>query len=294
MQLGMFDSSQVLGTRSGFPAVHELRFQVIRVTLHWGDDRRGRGRRRWTLRRPGSIRWSTGQRLRLRRRLATPTRPTSVSCSRSSTPRAGQTGTKVQRVPTQDDRPRATSPTPPPRATAAFVHPAGRSDALAPPVRSGLPGTRPKSPFSSRPSTPAREMGVISPGHYAKICSAIFTGVHPDDAVGQGRLRRDGPRGNNHPQSSRPSEPDSVHPGHEGRASDSTPSRTIRIQAPVRDAQEAAELEGPDRPRQHRRSGEGADQALRLQASLDHRVRLSDEPARTAPSASRRRSRPRT
>ena len=127
---------------------------------------------------------------------------------------------------------------------------------------------------------------------YAKICNAVYHGVHATliagERVGCGVTA---PRGNNNPSSCTAVRLAARVPARrqEGRPEDaSTPGRTIRT-TPAR----------PTRRRRSRltkkgapptavtlgnleRADEALDPALRQQAHLDHRVRLPDEPARPA------------
>ena len=169
----------------------------------------------------------------------------------------------------------------------------GRRDASA---RERLDGVeraeQPRLPEAAVHGAPAGTWAIQSGRDYARICNAIVQGDQVGAAHLEGRVRRDGPRGNNNPNSSRPS----VSPGRRSSAR-CAPAARRGFDAYAHHPYYGSPVEtpstkpppGPQRPaadrghaRQLRRAGEGARPALReADADLDHRVRLPDQSDRS-------------
>ena len=123
----------------------------------------------------------------------------------------------------------------------------------------------------------------VSPQSYAKICTAIWQGVHFTNFAGEKvACGVTGPRGNNQAHSSRPSLSPLIFmkltKAAGGMSSAGVPRR-LCAQPVLRAPQRHAELEAgrhSDHARQHQHADRDGQQAVGQEAHLDHRVRLAD------------------
>ena len=278
--------------------------QLVRVNLWWAGPGSGVATRR--PRQPAPTRPTpptTGTRTTAR--CGSRSRTGSTSSSRSSAPRRGRTppraGTSRRRTP-----PTCGSSRPPRRSATA-----GRSSTpdgvTLPRVSAWIAWNEPNNPVFLKPQfVRAGATGSIQSGRdYATICNAVVAGrevacAHaPKVACGA-----TGPRGNNNPNSSRPSVSPlaflrAMKAGGATRLRRLRPPPVLRLarrdpldEAAARQARPAADR---GHARQLRRCSCRSRPALRqANADLDHRVRLPDEPARQALRRHRTASRRRT
>ncbi|MGZ8693847.1 MAG: glycosyl hydrolase [Gaiellaceae bacterium] len=217
LQLGLFVDPQVLGRPDQtFPLLTQLRVQVIRVTLHWGGPI-GVARAKPAVATDPSdpaYNWFPYDRAVRDAHAA----GIKVMFSIVDTPRWAN-GSKLNRVPKKMSDLRNFAYAAAKRYSGSYVpglgdpaylagdDPAGPGKAL-PPVRLWLAWNEANNPVFLGPQyvRKGKKWVVNSPVLYAKICSAIFTGVHLTTLSGQKvACGATAPRGNNNPKSIRPS-----------------------------------------------------------------------------------------
>ena len=123
---------------------------------------------------------------------------------------------------------------------------------------------------------------MASPTAYAHICNAIYAGVHAVGGPEQVACGATAPRGSNQPNGFRPS----IAPLAFLVAVKKAGLRTFDAWAhhpyygaPEPDTGDTARRPARDRARQHRHPDREADEAVRPEAGVDHRVRLPDQAA---------------
>jgi hypothetical protein len=215
MQLGIYDDAQVLGRPDeSFPLFEQLRVQVIRVTLHWGGrlgvapDARPQNATDpddpaydWFVY-DRAVKDATDAGIK-------------VVFSIVDTPRWANGGKGLNRAPTKPSDLRNFAYAAARRYSGSYIPDDGdptTEDEKLPPVRYWLAWNEPNNPLFLWPQWlrvgkgKKRHWVAQSPIDYAKICSAVFTGVHlttlAGEKVGCGVT---GPRGNNRPTGTRPS-----------------------------------------------------------------------------------------
>ncbi len=204
MKLGIYDSAQALGnTGQAFQQFSELRAQVVRVTLNWRDvspTKPALG----TFGDPASYRWSKAgvydydDVVR-----AAAARNIGVMFTILDTPAWAGGGTKGQLAPTNMAWLQAFASAAARRYSGVYTDSAG---ALLPRVRYWTAWNEPNSPNFLRPQYKrVRGRWVIwSARRYAKMCSAVFRGVHNAEAAslisprGKVACGVTNPGGNNH------------------------------------------------------------------------------------------------
>ena len=205
LKVGVYDDAQIHGnpTRS-FPLLRQLRAQVVRVNLHWG------GKLGVARRRPGrgtdpddpAYRWTSYDRVvRLARRSRI-----QIVFSIYGTPGWANGGFPPNRAPRDPSHLMRFAYAAAQRYSGTFV-PEDEETAL-PAVRNWLAWNEPNSPVFLFPQyRRVRGRFVLhSPVAYARICNAVWSGVHRtslrNERVACGVTA---PRGNNLPGSRRPS-----------------------------------------------------------------------------------------
>ncbi len=176
-----------------FARYKSLHVQVLRVNLYWGGKL---GVAKYT---PVQRRRSARRRLRLvalrPRRPPTRTPTGSSCCSRSPARRAGRTAARAEPAAEELHGTCATSPTPRPPGTAATT-PATDGRTL-PAVRLWAAWNEPNNPAFLCARSSSRKGGkwvMQSAIDYAKICNAVYSGVHATMFNERaGRLRRHRP-----------------------------------------------------------------------------------------------------
>ena len=178
-----------------------------------------------------------------------------------------------------------------PRRPAAPAGPQPRRRARRTTGPSSWRATPPRSTCARSSSNRAAGGWSQSAIAYAKICNAVYAGVHATLYKGEtGRLRRDRPARKQQPeQSSRPS----VSPVAFLTAAKKAGMKTLRrvraqpvLRRPDRDADDEAaghplrQRADRDHAREHQRADRAVSRPVRAAAALDHRVRLPDESAR--------------
>jgi hypothetical protein len=215
LQLGIYDDASVLGRPDdAFPLLEQLRVQVIRVTLHWGGTlgvaRNGKPQNATDPDDPAYDWFAYDRAVR-----DADAAGIKVLFSIVDTPKWANGGKGVNRAPTRASDLRNFAYAAARRYSGSFVadddDPATVDDTL-PAARYWLAWNEPNNPLFLAPQWVRKGKGkqrhwvAQSPIDYAKICNAVFTGVHlttlANEKVGCGVTA---PRGNNQPASSRPS-----------------------------------------------------------------------------------------
>ena len=205
MKLGIYDSAQALGnTGPAFQQFSELRAQVVRVTLNWRDvapTKPALG----TFADPASYRWSHpgvydyDQMVR-----EAAARNIGVMFTILYTPAWAGGGTKGQLVPTNMAWLQAFAKAAATRYSG--VYPDSTTGGFLPRVRFWTAWNEPNSPNFLRPQykrVNGRQV-IWSARRYAKMCTAVFRGVHNGE-VSSGKVACGvtNPGGNNHPRGTR-------------------------------------------------------------------------------------------
>ena len=281
MKLGIYDSAQALGnTSQAFQQFSELRAQVVRVTLNWRDvslTKPAFG----TFNDPASYRWvkpgvydydQTGA--------GSGGTQIDVIFTILYTPAWAGGGTRGQLAPSNMAWLQAFARAAATRYSGVYADSTG---ALLPRVRYWTAWNEPNSPNFLRPQY-KRVNGrwvIWSARRYAKMCTAVFRGIHAGE-VSRGKVACGvtNPGGNNSsPWAPRRSDAAAIHPRHEGREAEVRRLRAPPVcEPPARDPYDPAAIEDADHAREPRRPHPGAEPAgLGLQARLADRVRLPDE-----------------
>jgi hypothetical protein len=215
LQLGIFDDAQVLGRPDdSFPLLEQLRVQVIRVTLHWGGNggvaSDGRPQNATDPDDPAYDWFAYDRAVRDADEAGI-----KVVFSIVDTPRWANGGKGLNRIPAKTADLRNFAYAAARRYSGSFVPDDGDQatvDEALPAVRSWLAWNEPNNPLFLWPqwlrkgSGKKRHWVAQSPVDYAKICAAVFTGVHlttlANEKVACGVTA---PRGNNAPGGARPS-----------------------------------------------------------------------------------------
>ncbi len=210
MLLGIYDESQVLTQPDEtFPLLQELRTQAIRVALRWGGPigvaRNGRPAAATDPADP-AYDWAIYDST-VRRAAAAKIK---VVFSFIDTPGWANGGRQVNRAPTKAADLRNFAYAAARRYSGTYTPP-GETEPL-PAVRHWLAWNEPSNPLFLWPQYVKKGTGkkrrwvAQSPIDYAKICTAVFTGVHLTTLAGEKvACGATAPRGNNSPTSSRPS-----------------------------------------------------------------------------------------
>ena len=207
LKVGLFDEAQTLygNPDRAFPVLEQLGAQMLRVNLYWGGSRYGVARRRpQAASNPDDPAYNWG--LYDRTVLYAAEHGIKVVFSIYRTPTwagGGSLGNRAPRVPADLQR----------FANAAAKRYSGTwerksDDRVLPAVRHWLAWNEPNNPNFISPQF--RLVGgrfvPSSPAEYAKICNAIYAGVHATLLANQKvACGVTGPRGNNSAQNSRPS-----------------------------------------------------------------------------------------
>jgi hypothetical protein len=208
--LGLFDEQQVLGQPdTAFPLLEELRVQAIRVGLRWGGPIGvARDRRPTVATNPDDPAYDWALYDSTVKRAAAA--KIKVVFSIIDTPAWANGGKQVNRAPTKAGDLRNFAFAAARRYSGTFT-PDGATEPL-PAVRHWLAWNEPSNPLFLWPQYVRKGKGkqrrwvAQSPIDYAKICNAVFTGVHLTVLAGQKvACGATAPRGNNSPKSSRPS-----------------------------------------------------------------------------------------
>ena len=206
LMLGLYDDSELYGHPSrGFAAVKQLRIPIVRATLRWGG-----GPIAVAKSRPDdaddpndpAYDWGPFDELLKRAEAANAT----VLAAIVGTPSWANGGRRPFFAPRDPNDLRAFAKAAATRYSGEFV-PAGKEDPL-PAVKYYLAWNEPNNPVFLRPQFKriGKTYVVQSAIDYAKICKAVYAGVH--SAVGNKAKVACGataPRGNNQARSSRPS-----------------------------------------------------------------------------------------
>ena len=206
MKLGIYDSAQAVGnTNQAFAQFSELRLQVVRVTLNWRDvapTRPAAG----TYDDPASYRWAQpgvydyDSVVR-----AAAARNIRVMFTILYTPAWAGGGTKGQLVPNTMMSPlRAFAKAAATRYSGAYIPP-GASTPL-PRVRYWTAWNEPNAPNFLRPQYKRLNGRTViwSARQYAKMCTAVFRGIHAGEvSTGKVACGVTNPGGNNHARGSR-------------------------------------------------------------------------------------------
>ena len=290
LQVGLFDDAQF---NYGNPDKVFPGAEAAADADHPGQPRLGRRQRR---RQAPAAQSCEPERPRLRlvglrpHGAASRSRTGSRSSSRSSGRRRGRTA-----PPASTSRPaaRSTSSVSRRRRLAATAAPSpARDGRILPAVRSWLAWSEPNNPAFLRPQY--RKVGgkfvIQSAIDYAKICNAVAKGVRKT-TVGASKVACGvtGPAGQ---QQSELDPAGGLAAGVPAGDEEGRRHRLRRLRAPpllrgaARDSDHASAARNPrecqhrGHAREHQRSDQGSDAAVRQQANLDHGVRLSDESAR--------------
>jgi len=206
LQLGLYDDAELFGHPSrGFAALKQLRVPIVRATLRWGGGSIAVAKSRpdeATDPDDPAYDWGPFDELLKRADAAN----AKVVAAIVGTPIWANGGRRPFFAPKNVADLRAFAKAAATRYSGDFV-PAGKEDPL-PAVRNYLAWNEPNNPVFLRPQFKkvGKKYVVQSAINYAKICNAIYAGVH--DAVGQKAKVACGvtaPRGNNQARSSRPS-----------------------------------------------------------------------------------------
>ncbi len=157
-----------------------------------------------------------------------------------------------------------------------------------PAVRHWIAWNEPNNPVFLKPQFTKigrRKYRLASPGIYAKMCNSIWSGVHLTGLRGEKvACGATSPRGNNSgtlPRASLSPLP-FLRGMKKAHARFDVYAHHPYYQHPNEPPNRPPAGVRGDHPRQHQRADQGADSPLRPQATLDHRVRLPDEPTRPA------------
>ncbi len=206
MLLGIYDDSQVLGhPETSFPMLQQLRTQVVRVTLHWGGGLGVADRRPQDAADPNDAAYDWARYDRAVR--DADEHDIRIVFSIVDTPHWANSARGLNRMPTKIADLRNFAYAAARRYSGTFAPDDGNSeteDKTLPAVRHWLAWNEPNNPLFLFPQYLRKGKGknrrwvAQSPINYAKLCNAIFTGVHLTTLAGQKvACGVTAPRGNN-------------------------------------------------------------------------------------------------